>query len=380
MNLKKLQAVEKISFQIDSQYKKGMKLYQRYQKYFPIVAFFGGFTWDSLTLTRIDRLSDNIILFAYLMLSGLGIVLVQYSHHQKLKNKWLIKYQEWMPVALQFFLGGLFSGYVVFYFQSLALTINWIFFGLLIFLLVANEFLEKRLSNLYLSATLYFLAAFSFFIFFMPVVLKKMNVFTFLIGAVLGLVLTCSLLYLLHQKIHAMSKRYLLKVSLPVCSLFLFLIFSYFQNWIPPVPLSMKYGGVYHQVKKYGSDYRLKFEKPRWYQWFKKFDKEYHYAEGDTVFCFASIFAPTKLTKSCYHQWQQYFPKQHKWLPTDALGYKITGGRDGGYRGYTFKRNISPGDWRVDVKTEDGAIVGRIKFHIIATEAEPNREFKTVYK
>lgn len=111
----------------------------------------------------------------------------------------------------------------------------------------------------------------------------------------------------------------------------------------------------------------------------KKSDKTFHYVEGDTVFCFASIFAPTKLTKKCFHQWQKYFPQKKKWITTDNLGYKITGGRDGGYRGYTYKRYISPGEWRVDVKIEDGAILGRINFEIIEAEKK-DRHFKTIYQ
>ena len=379
MNLKKLQPIEKLSNKLQTNYKKGLKFYQRYQKYLPIIGFLGGFTWDSFTLTRIDRLSDNIILFFYLMLAGGGIILLQFSQNNLLKKNWLIKYQDWYPMALQFFLGGLFSGYVVFYFQSAALTKNWLFLGLLIILLVSNEFLEKRLNNLYLTSALYFLAAFSFFIFFIPVVFKKMNVFTFFLGAFSGLFIAVGCLFILYKKVDSITRNKFIKIMLPAVILFFFLIFSYFKNWIPPVPLSLKYGAIYHHVKKQDSKYQLKFEKPRWYQFTKKSDKTYHYVKGDTVFCFASIFAPTKLTKGCYHQWQKYFPNRREWITTDSLGYKITGGRDGGYRGYTYKKNVSPGDWRIDVKIEDGATLGRINFKIIRTK-NTNREFKTIYQ
>ena len=39
---------------------------------------------------------------------------------------------------------------------------------------------------------------------------------------------------------------------------------------------------------------------------------------------------------------------------------KISGGREGGYRTYTFKQRLDPGDWRVDVETEDGRVVGQV--------------------
>ena len=85
------------------------------------------------------------------------------------------------------------------------------------------------------------------------------------------------------------------------------------------------------------------------------------------------------MNRQINHQWQKYFPNRREWITTDSLGYKITGGRDGGYRGYTYKKNVSPGDWRIDVKIEDGATLGRINFKIIRTK-NTNREFKTIYQ
>ena len=141
------------------------KLYNRYiiwqsflkrnKKYLPLVFFLGGFGWDSLTLTRIDRMLDNVILLVYLLMVGVCILVIQFVQNGLIQKQKILKYQEWYPLALQFFLGGLFSGYVVFYFQSAALTKSWIFFGLLVVLLVANEFLEKRLKNHFLPVPLH---------------------------------------------------------------------------------------------------------------------------------------------------------------------------------------------------------------------------------
>ncbi len=43
----------------------------------PVAFFFGGVTFDAFTLTRIDRLSDNLILLADLTLLGVLIVLMR---------------------------------------------------------------------------------------------------------------------------------------------------------------------------------------------------------------------------------------------------------------------------------------------------------------
>ncbi|NTV84115.1 MAG: DUF2914 domain-containing protein, partial [Bacteroidales bacterium] len=158
------------------------RFYQQYHKYLPVVSFAGGFLWDSFTLTRIDRMSDNLILLGYIFLLGLTIILINVSENKLTSKQLVFKYQNWYPLLTQFFFGGLFSSYVVFYFQSAALTKNWLFLGGLIILLFANEFLEKRLKNIYLQLTLYFLVTFSFLIFFIPVLMKVMNTFIFLLS------------------------------------------------------------------------------------------------------------------------------------------------------------------------------------------------------
>src|SRR5580765_8296945 len=43
--------------------------------FMPPVFFFSGVTYDTLTLTRIDRLQDNLLLLIYLLLLGVLIVL-----------------------------------------------------------------------------------------------------------------------------------------------------------------------------------------------------------------------------------------------------------------------------------------------------------------
>jgi hypothetical protein len=138
-------------------------------------------------------------------------------------------------------------------------------------------------------------------------------------------------------------------------------------------------GAIYHTVTHRNNQYELKFEKPEWYQFWKSSDNSFKYAEGDTVNCFVSIFAPTLLKKKIYHIWQWSNPKTGVWLLTDKLDYEITGGRDGGYRGYTYKRNVSPGKWRVNVVTEEELIIGRINFEI---KKVPERveNFKTTYR
>ena len=354
---------------------------QKHQRFLPVFSFFAGFTWDSLTITRIDNFSDNLIIGLYLILLGLLIILTLRSEQNRLEKPLLIKYSQWYPTGIQFFLGGLFSAYVVFYFKSASLSKTAIFMGLLVLLLVANEFLKNKLTNTYLLISLYFLASFSFFIFFIPVISGYMNIFTFIAGSFTGLAMPYFLLsHLYRTGLIALKRNYHKHLGL-IGGIFILMIFFYLMNLIPPVPLAMKFAGIYHHINRNEAEntYSLHYEKPAWYQFFKNDDSEFHYQENDSVFCFASVFAPARLTKRIAHEWQYYSESRKKWVVTDRTDYRLSGGRDGGFRGYTFKKNIEPGQWRVDIITEDDQIIGRIKFKLIRAKGE-FPEFETIKK
>lgn len=354
---------------IQTSFSRISRFYQGFAKFLPVLSFVGGFAWDSITLNRIDRMSDNLILLGYLILLGLSILLVNLVEKHMLSKPFILRFADWYPLTIQFFLGGLFSSYVVFYFHSASVTKNWLFLGILIILLFANEILEKRLTNIYLQFTLYFLVIYSFMIFFIPVLLKIMNLLTFILSGVLSLSLIAGYLYLFFRKIPLLTRPQLVRISSLILVLFLTINFFYYLNWIPPVPLSLKFGGIFHHAEKLDSDFLLHYEKPPWYKFWKKSDNPFHYTAGDSVYCFAAVFAPVELTKKIIHVWQQQNLKNNRWQETDRLGYKLTGGREGGFRGYTYKKNIRPGNWRVDVATEEGLIVGRIAFTIVEVDS-----------
>src|SRR6478736_2788291 len=127
--------------------------------FMPPVFFFSGVTYDTLTLTRIDRLQDNLLLLIYLLLLGVLIVLTgrlgiePAPDREQLatlspSTRWVLQSRPYYPMASQFLLGGLFSAYTIFYSRSASFTGTAVFFSLLIALLVTNEFLRDRLSNL----------------------------------------------------------------------------------------------------------------------------------------------------------------------------------------------------------------------------------------
>lgn len=336
--------------------------------FMPPVFFFSGVAYDTYTLTRIDRLQDNLLLLMYLLLLGVLIVLTgrlgiePAPEQEQLASlspfgRWVLRVRPYYPMVVQFLLGGLFSAYAVFYSRSATLTSTAIFFALLVALLVGNEFLRDRLSSLRLLVSLYAMVCFAFFTFFLPVMTGYMNSAIFLVGALLSAVVTFRVVQLVYRNNPDRSKREAIGVTAPAFTLIGLLVGFYFLNWIPPVPLSLKFGGVYHEVKRTGDRFELSFEK-HWYQIWKRSDDIF--PANEPIYCFTAVFAPVDLNTTVYHHW--YFrPNDGKpFTHADRIPIKISGGREGGYRTYTFKQRLDPGDWRVDLETEDGRIIGQV--------------------
>jgi hypothetical protein len=338
----------------------------------PIVFFFSGVTFDAITLTRIDRLADNLVLLTYLGILGLLIVLM--GRHDRAQAptdpvslppvaSFVARTRRYYPMAIQFLLGGLFSAYAVFYSRSASFTSTAFFFILLVALLIANEFLHDRVFNLKLMLALYALAACSFLTFFLPVISGKISTALFLLGAALSAVLSVALARLVYRGSRDHSPAEPIQTALPALLLVGVLIAFYFLNWIPPVPLSMSFGGMYHKVVRTGDAYELTFERPRWYEFWKRSDDPFRGLEGAN--CFTAIFAPVDLNAEIYHHWQHRGSgTTGGFVTTDRIPLAIVGGRKGGYRAFTTKQAVMPGDWRVDVETAGGRIIGRVSFRV----------------
>jgi hypothetical protein len=348
-------------------------------KYLALVIFLAGFAWDSLTLSRVDSLLDNILLLAYLVSLGLLIVLVNLIEHGKIENSFIAKKLKLFAGVVQFLSGGLLSSYVVFYFQSASMTRGSIFLGVLVILFIGNEFLGEKASSLTTQLCLYFFVTFSYLIFAIPIVTKYMNYYTFLGAGIMSFFIIWGMSRFLYKQGIFVKNRDYYKILTVVGTLLVTINVFYLMNWIPPIPLSMKYSGIYHDVSNKNGKFYLTFIKPSFFKFWKKSDSPYLYREGDKVYCFTSIFAPTALRKKIYHHWLYLDPITGDYIAKERLGFNINGGRDGGFRGYTYKQSITSGKWRVEVRTEEGAMLGSVTFNI---EPDTNeiRETKTIEK
>ncbi len=136
---------------------------------------------------------------------------------------------------------------------------------------------------------------------------------------------------------------------------------------IPPIPLSLKEIGIYHSVlRTRGGEYTLTFEKAPWYALGKKTSAVFHQRPGEPAYVFSSVFAPARLDTEVLHRWSYFDNASGEWKSSSVVSFPISGGRNEGFRGYSMKENLFPGEWRVDVLTLRGQIIGRFVFSVLS--------------
>jgi len=337
-------------------------LYRRYEKYTGIAIFGVGFIWDSFTMTRVDSVIDNVILLFYFVIIGAMIFLTLRRQCGKAPAAWIQKLEPRFLWAMQFCFGGLFSSYVIFYFKSASFTRTQFFFLILVLLWVGNEFLEQRLKNPALLAVLYCFCLFTFLAFFLPVIAAKVNARIFLLAGLISLAVSLSLFSIALLADRAEWRRRIRPIAAWIFCTILSVNILYFANLIPPVPLALKSAGIYHQVTHTSAGYVVQYVPPRLFRFWKKWDDPFYFSQGERVYCYAAVFAPRGVHVPVCHVWSRKI--SGSWVQTDRIGFQISGGRDGGYRGYTSKGGITPGEWRVEVETERGQTLGRINFTV----------------
>ncbi|MDB5237959.1 MAG: hypothetical protein JWM46_229 [Candidatus Kaiserbacteria bacterium] len=341
-----------------------------YERYISPLSLIAGFFADNLVLLRrVDLLRSNLLLIFYLVLSMTGIILINLIEAGKWKRRWVLAVAPFIPIVIQFAFGGLFSGFLSLYSRSASFALSWIFVVVLAFLLLGNERFRKLYVRLSFQMPLYFTVLFAFFAFFLPVIFRAIGPWMFVVSGISALLVITALFFCIEYLVPELARPQRLRIMRAIAIIYVVFNILYFSNAIPPLPLALKESGVYHKVTRIGTEYQLAAEQQAWYQPFLFRSIEFHYTKGESAWIYSAVFAPTGLSTALIHEWQRYDIASKNWITTDTLRFQINGGRDGGYRGYSIKSGITPGKWRVNVKTQYGQIIGRITFVAVEVPA-----------
>jgi len=339
--------------------------YEKHERRISSFALLFGFIMDNLTLRRIDLLYDNLVILFYLTVAGVSILLLNVFEERRVAglHPFLSKIHTFLPTVTQMVFGGLFSAFVVFYSRSASFVTSWPFMLILLGLLVGNEFFKKRYERLVFQVSIYFVALFSYFIFSVPMLLGRMGSLVFLLSGVVSMLAIKLFLFGLRKFVPRRYEESRVLMPRVIGMLFVLINALYFLNIIPPIPLSLKEAGAFHFIEKVAGGYRVVGEERGWYE--NLFSvKTLHVREGGSAYIFSAIFAPTRLQTSIVHHWYYYNKEKGLWVSSHKVKLPILGGRGGGYRLYSFKHNITPGLWRVNVETTNGLGVGRLEFKV----------------
>ncbi len=351
----------------------------RYERRLASASLLVGFIVDTLTLRRIDLISNQLILVWYLLVLGTGITLINAYQVSIRPSRWLERIYVYLPIIVQFAFGNLFSGFMVLYSRSTSLIASWPFILLFFLLLIGNELFQPYYLRFRFQSALFFFALLSFFIVYIPLITGTLGIGTFILSIVVASAVFLLLLYALSLKLPALIAREKSKTLMTIGGIIAVIILFYGTNVIPPIPLSLEDGGAYHSIERTGAGYRLTHEYGAGGRFLGRFftSPTLHLTPGASVYVYSSVFAPTKLSATIVHNWQWFDESKSRWVSLSDIAFPISGGRDEGYRGYSTKNVVPEGHWRVDVQTENGRVIGRIKFNVTYVEELP-RLFTTL--
>jgi hypothetical protein len=341
-----------------------LKLYAaRNERRLAVTFFIAGFLFDILTLGRIDAGLTIGQQAVYLTLVTIVLVHMLLSERQPAPDvaaaprakRWYFEYRH---PAIHFLLGALLSAYTLFFFKSSSLLVSFGFMSVLVGLLLANESARFKALGLPFKFALLGLCYLAFFAYVVPVLVGQTGLVVFLLSMAAGCVPLAALAF-------SIAKEHKRRILVPLgCVLVLFLAFYLFRL-IPPVPLSVRFMGVYHAVERTDAGYKLSHERPAWRIWHKG-DQWFSAQPGDKVHVYFRIFSPSRFSDQVMMGWYRYEggTKGRGWVLQDTIPIKILGGREEGFRGYGVKSNYQPGQWKVHVETTDGREIGRIYFSV----------------
>jgi hypothetical protein len=337
---------------------------------FPMLA---GFLLDVFTLGRIDQLWSLGLQIIYLTLIFLFLWMDQIPVERRGKFGWFWKYYDFL---IQFCYGGLLSGYSIFYFKSASSILVVLFALSLLVLMVVNESKRFHSMKFPIRYVLASLCLTSFLVYFIPILFHWMNWFSFLISVAAGYFLYMGFVDKIHKNMpwgqEPKKQRAMWGGLVPI----LFVIL-YFFKLIPPVPLACQDLGIYHNVTKQAGEYNLEYTRP-WWRFWEHGDQTFLYREGDRVYVFTRVFAPSDFKHKIQIRWEKLNAK-NDWETTDTIPISISGGRDEGFRGFAYKQFVAEGKWRVRIETEEGRELSRLRFKV-KPDPDPTVERTTTTK
>ena len=355
-----------------------MRFWQFLRRHSTPATFVAGFLFDFFTMQRIDAWADLAFQLGYL--AALTLILVY--QHRELTARWtpgrlasgLWRYN---LEALHFVYGGLLSAYVVLYVRSSTSARPAVFLVLLVAVMVINEVPRVRGAGYRLRIGLYGFCVLSFLTYFIPILLGRIGWWVFLLSVLAAAAVVWQITGWLAGP---GDGRRLERVRLfaPAGVVMVAITVLYFLRLIPPVPLSVQFQGIYHDVRRDAGSYTLVYPQPPFWAPWRRDSRPFERRDGDRLHYFARVFAPAGFEHRVIIRWEVLDPRVDTWMTTDRIPLAVVGGRAEGFRGIAVKANFTPGQWRVTAETDDGRAIATLSFEVEDDADASERQWRTI--
>ncbi len=131
---------------------------------------------------------------------------------------------------------------------------------------------------------------------------------------------------------------------------------------IAPVPLVKRDMAVGHDFVQTGGRFLLQVERAPWWQFWRDHSATVQVAEGARLYGVTAVFAPLGVAAELEHRWE--FREVGGWRQVYRDRFRSTGGRERGFRGYSWVLDPKPGEWRFTVATGDGRTIGILQVQV----------------
>ncbi len=349
-------------------------MYARHERAMVPAVLLFGFIFDIFTFKSIDVNTAFLLLGVHLVIVMLSILFVNFCdiRWKDSTSNILNKLRLFSILLMQFSFGALLSAAFIFYSFGGSISGSWPLIVLLLFMMIANEVFKQFYLKTVVQVSVLFLVLFVFLSIVFPFVFHSISLWFFVLAGVTSLAIISLYVFALY-KLFPILKQKEFYFYFNIILIFTLLNGLYFLNFVPPIPVSMVDAGMYQGLKRIPGGYDLVQQKENIFEKIVP-GKKLKIVEGEPIYAFTSVFAPSKLQTKVVHNWQWQDDKTKEWKTINKLSYNINGGRKKGYRGYSLITKAREGSWRVLVETERSQVFGKIKFDVEFVDKITKRE------
>jgi hypothetical protein len=312
--------------------------------------FIGGFVFDALTIGRYV----NLYTLGYVGLYAVGVALCMVVR----SRGWFESWRGSIDNALHFCLGAVFSALVCLYFRSAGHLWGFGTVALLAGLMLYNEYAVHAEPKRSIVWGIYAVSLVMYFNFLAPYLFRSLSEAWFYES----IVVTMAALYALRHLAAIPTK------SLVASGVFSVLLMGlYLFGAIPPVPLVMKQQIAGVDARKTGGRYVCEVGERSWWADLGLLDPTIQYASGERVGVLSAVAAPRGVSTPVAHRWQHW--EDGEWETYSTIDLRMTGGRENGWRFFSYKEHLLPGLWRVETVVRGDWLLSTTSFRVEEIES-----------